>query len=205
MLDENHPKHQIDDELDRALRTALTKYALVEPRPGLEERILAHIRVTAVRAERALWGIAVAAAMAVAGVAIASVLLASRIQQLSPPQMANHRVVRPGIAPQPPSQISSAAGSEMKFAPTRRLRPKEHSIVVVPQPTVGPAGNPRLDQFPSPRPLTEQEKLLAGYVVDHPEQAVLLARARSEALQRDLQLMPETDEAIDQDPEHFKY
>jgi hypothetical protein len=45
--------------------------------------------------------------------------------------------------------------------------------------------NPKLSQFPSPQPLSEQERLLENYVAKYPERAVLLARARLEALQRD--------------------
>jgi hypothetical protein len=45
--------------------------------------------------------------------------------------------------------------------------------------------SPKLDQFPSPQPLSEQEEILANYVGKYPEHAILIARARNEALQRD--------------------
>jgi hypothetical protein len=44
---------------------------------------------------------------------------------------------------------------------------------------------PKLDQFPSPQPLSEQEKILANYVARFHDEALLVARARSESLQRD--------------------
>jgi hypothetical protein len=44
---------------------------------------------------------------------------------------------------------------------------------------------PKLDQFPSPQPLSEQEKLLWNYVAQHPERAGLVAEARMESLERD--------------------
>jgi hypothetical protein len=47
------------------------------------------------------------------------------------------------------------------------------------------ADNPKLGRFPSPQPLSEQERLLQKYVAENPEQAVLLARARDEALRQD--------------------
>jgi hypothetical protein len=56
--------------------------------------------------------------------------------------------------------------------------PRAHATAVA-------SANPKLDQFPSPQPLSEQEKLLENYVAKYPERAVLLARARFEALQRD--------------------
>ena len=45
--------------------------------------------------------------------------------------------------------------------------------------------HPKLDQFPSPQPLSEQEKILVSYVEDYPDYAVLVARLRTEALRRD--------------------
>jgi hypothetical protein len=45
--------------------------------------------------------------------------------------------------------------------------------------------NPKLDQFPSPQPLTEQERILASYVALDPEHAALIAEARTEALLRE--------------------
>jgi hypothetical protein len=40
------------------------------------------------------------------------------------------------------------------------------------------ASGPKLDVFPSPLPLSEQEKLLATYVGQYPEHAALVAEAR---------------------------
>jgi hypothetical protein len=48
---------------------------------------------------------------------------------------------------------------------------------------------PKLDQFPSPHPLSEQEELLQRYVAENPERAVLVARARMEVQERDLEEM----------------
>jgi hypothetical protein len=47
------------------------------------------------------------------------------------------------------------------------------------------AAVPKLDQFPSPRPLSEQEQILATYVAQFHDEAVLIARARKEAMERD--------------------
>jgi hypothetical protein len=44
---------------------------------------------------------------------------------------------------------------------------------------------PKLAQFPSPQPLSEQERILASYVAKYPEQAALVAQARAQALQQD--------------------
>jgi hypothetical protein len=46
---------------------------------------------------------------------------------------------------------------------------------------------PKLAQFPSPRPLSEQEKILMSYVAQYPQTAALVAQDRAEALERDLE------------------
>ena len=49
------------------------------------------------------------------------------------------------------------------------------------------ASGPKLDVFPSPLPLSEQEKLLAIYVGEDPEQAALVAEARMADLRHEAQ------------------
>jgi hypothetical protein len=46
---------------------------------------------------------------------------------------------------------------------------------------------PKLAQFPSPQPLSEQEQILASYVARYPDSAALVAEARAAALQQDLE------------------
>ena len=73
-----------------------------------------------------------------------------------------------------------AATSQPKRAvqgPKRRLRAVADAQVA--------KALPKLDQFPSPQPLSEQEKLLASYVAVYPKQAAVLARLRTEELERE--------------------
>lgn len=56
-----------------------------------------------------------------------------------------------------------------------RSRPK---AVVADNPKLD---QPKLDQFPTPRPLSEQEKLLVRYVHEFPEEALLIAKAQAES------------------------
>ena len=44
---------------------------------------------------------------------------------------------------------------------------------------------PKLEQFPSPSPMNEQEKMLARYVRKFPQRAALVARAQTELQKRD--------------------
>lgn len=80
-------------------------------------------------------------------------------------------------------QVASNRGENGDHRPapgptTRRVMHHAHAMIVASAP-------PKLDRFPSPQPLSEQEKILASYVEKYPEQAVLLARARTEALRQD--------------------
>jgi hypothetical protein len=43
------------------------------------------------------------------------------------------------------------------------------------------ANGPRLDHFPSPRPLRDEEKLLVRYVREFPQDAVMIAQAQAES------------------------
>jgi hypothetical protein len=43
------------------------------------------------------------------------------------------------------------------------------------------ANGRRRDQFPSPRPLSEEEKLLVRYVQNFPRDAVMIAQAQAES------------------------
>jgi hypothetical protein len=166
MADETH------DELDRVLDAALAKYAAVEPRTGLEARVLANLRTERAKSvDRAWWRWALAGALA--AVVVVAVALAWRSDRPSHTVVANHSPVTTQAPTRSGTQAASNRGA-IRRATVHR-----------PQPKVVMAVNPKLSQFPSPQPLSEQERLLEKYVAEYPEQAVLLARARGEALRQD--------------------
>jgi len=80
------------------------------------------------------------------------------------------RAVQPGPAPHAAHPPKESAQRSPANRPIRDL--------VV-------ASTPKLEQFPSPQPLSEQEQILMSYVAKYPEKAALIAQARAEALQRD--------------------
>lgn len=176
-----HAKH---DELDSMLDAALAKYAAAEPRSGLEDRVLANLRAERARVpDRAWWRWSVSGALAAV---IVVAVLAWRSSKTSHPVVEN----RPSATTQstPTSaQVSSNPEKQIRKDPDRspRFVAARRASMHRSQPKVVIAGNPKLDQFPSPQPLSEQEKILASYVEKYPEQAVLLARARTEALRQD--------------------
>lgn len=172
MTDENE-NWKSHDELDSALDAALAKYAAAEPRVGLEERILANLRTVETRAgDRVWWSWGIATALAF--VLVVAAALAWRWS------------MHPPIVKQPPvptSPVSTEAkhhernpGISPEKAMRRKVRhPMEHGVL---------AAKPKLDVFPSPLPLSEQEKILAIYVAQYPEHAALVAEARMDALRQ---------------------
>lgn len=169
-MTENNQGHRADrqnDELDRALDAALAKYALVEPRVGMADRILATLSAQqADLAERAWWrwGFAVAAV-----VVIAAALAWKTTQPLRPVA-----VNRPAIQNQevPKAEAKNAkSGASVRHSQTHaRIRRPSSTMV---------AARPKLDQFPSARPLSEQEELALEYVQRFPEEASLAARVQT--------------------------
>jgi hypothetical protein len=191
------------DELDRVLDAALAKYAATEPRAGLEERVLAAVRAERARGpDRAWWRWSMMAALA--AMVIAAITLVWKSDRPQHPVVANHPANATPAAKAPATQ----AGSKGKANPVH-LRERGAIRTAAPHPRSGVvmAGNPKLDQFPSPRPLSEQEKLLQSYVAEYPERAVLIARARTEALRQDqleeIKGFPSGDRGTDSDERNY--
>ena len=157
-----------DQFVDELLEASLKQYRGEEPRSGLEMRILAGIRT---RERAAPWrGLAWAVAVC-AGVLVAVVLtlrfMHTPLRQPAPPAS----LLQPAITP--PAMASrqqprGSGGAEPGFSSPRLVQgPKEKPRT--PKPPYGPkrsGGGPgvratkRPEQFPTPFPLTEQEKLL---------------------------------------------
>jgi hypothetical protein len=169
--------------LDQALDAALAKYAAVEPRSGLNERILANLQAEQMRVpERAWrrWGFAAAVA-AVIVVAVALAWKSGPAQQ----QIVVHPSPTLQSPQQSPPQVEANdqhVGVESATTPKHRTTVRHSQSVVS---TVVATANPKLDVFPSPQPLSEQERILMSYVADFHDQAVVIARVTYEELQRD--------------------
>ena len=150
---------------------ALQQYGEADPRAGLENRILASVRAERERAmaQGSRWWpvLAVVTAIVVAGVGIflARVNHGERLAK----QNAVLTVERPSEPPRPP--VTGA--SETAHKPHRAGRTVAWRV---------PANvtNTRMDRFPSPQPLSEQEILLARYIEQFPREATLMARAQTE-------------------------
>jgi hypothetical protein len=163
------------EEIDSIIDAALAKYVAAQPRAGLEERILANLRTVETRpADRTwrTWRIAMA-------LAVVLVMVATLVWRWT-------KMAHPPIAKQPSmttvpiaSEATHRQGNSGTAAgQTRRRKVRqtlEHKV----------AADPKLDVFPSPLPLNEQEKILAIYVGHYPDHAALLAEARMDDLRRE--------------------
>jgi hypothetical protein len=175
------------DELDSTLDAALAKYAAIEPRAGLENRVLSNLRAERSPVpDRAWWRWSVAGGLI--AVVVVALALASRSGKPSHPVASNHSSTAPQVSKEATAPLVATGGEK----PTRRNQARSPELAAVRQPTIDrappkavTAALPKLDQFPSPRPLSEQEKILASYIEQYPERAILLARARTFELERD--------------------
>jgi hypothetical protein len=176
-MTDNNPQHRPtnqQDELDRELDAGLTTFAAVEPRTGLEERILANLRAEQTHASNLSWWRwpAIAALLAIIVLAVSVAWKAKRPM--------------PNIVARPPAPHESVEHARTQAPNHPRLKPVIHQATTV-------VSAPKLDQFPSPQPLSEQEKILAHYVATYPQHAALIAQARTDELRRDS--LEESDDA----------
>ncbi len=169
-----------NNALDHQLDAALAKFATVEPRAGLEERILANLRIKQKRPAERWWRWPAVAALA----AMIMLTLFLALRSRKPTQ--NIAVQYPPV----PAQRNKSTGTQIanhsesgSIRPHgqsgRRLKPRAFSAATV------AVNSPKLDQFPSPQPLSEQETILTHYIRNYPEHAALIAQARTEELRRD--------------------
>jgi hypothetical protein len=167
-----------DNQFDRKLDAALARYAAIEPRTGLEERILANLRAERARkVGRASWHWSFAAAAAV----IFMGLILWKFERPSQPLTANHPAANQhNLADTALPQLANGESVKSWSQPSPRKN-REHFVRL----RVVKNTAPKLNQFPSPEPLSVQEMMLASYVAEYPGRAVLVAQAQAEDLRRD--------------------
>jgi hypothetical protein len=169
--------HSENDPLGRELDAALAKYADVEPRAGLEDRVLANLRAERTQvADRAWWRWSIAGALA--AVAVVALALAWKSGKPSHPVVAIHPSAPTQVTKElAPQVVSTSEGSRVRpSAPNSARKIAMHR----PHATVTIAPQPKLDQFPSPQPPSQQELALRRYVSQFPQEATLIARAQEE-------------------------
>jgi hypothetical protein len=165
MIDPEKDKQmQIDDMLD----SLLANYSSAEPRPGLETRILANLQGAAGNESPAGWWNFkwIWAGMVTAAIIVAAVLISGR-HRVEPP---THVIVKtsPSV-PQPEIQPHAPIARQE----TARIHRRKPSSAPTAQQSAALALSQRPAIFPTPTPLSEQEKLLLSYVAGTPREEVV--------------------------------
>jgi len=172
------PNHS--DRMDELLDAALKRYGAIEPRPGLEGRILANLRATESQPQRnRLWR--PVAATCAAMLLLVGAVTTLRMDRFNAQQPSAHAVA-PVSRDRRPEASSNQRGAHLtaeNSATVVRTKPA-HAFHRPPS-----AASSRREQFPSPEPLSEQEQILARYVEQFHREATLVARAQTELFQRE--------------------
>jgi hypothetical protein len=151
-LGERHPLS--DDLLDQGLR----QYGQTLSRPGLENRILANLRLE--KEKQMVWPWQRWAVPA-AAVAVALTVVVVWRPTAKAPEI-GHVLNSPRLVVPSPVSIRGSASprQQLRASPRKRIAP---GLALPRQP----------ERFPSPRPLSSQEELLLAYVSRNPAQEVL--------------------------------
>jgi hypothetical protein len=171
------------DALDRAFDAVLAKY-VATPRAGIEERVMGNLRVERERLQRKLWW----RWPTVVGLAAVAVVLAVSVIW-RPTRPAHDFAVHhsPAITPNIP-ELQTHAANRRAGNPTpvyQAENRKRNSPRIISHTATVASYLPKLDRFPSSRPLSEQEQILQTYFSNYPKDAVLVSRAWAEAQRRD--------------------
>jgi hypothetical protein len=152
-----------EDRLDRWLDHALRQYGTAEPRLGLEERLIAKLASKGRTAHLRLQILLPLYALVAAAVCVAIwVRVASQ-----------H-----AITPQTPVRTleSKTAGEHRQMPPKAVAFERPRGKRPTPKHAAAAIKSAKVKQFPSPRPLTQEELLFARYAEQFPEDAMLIAQ-----------------------------
>lgn len=159
-----------DSDLERrvlnriATETALATYADPGPDSGLEQRILSRIAAEAVRSSRRPW-LGWSVALPFAAACLLLFILFSRPRTNHPAAKPEANVARRPVTPSIETASHPAAHStpnRHSETPLGKQRPRLNTLAAKSAPL------PKLDVFPTPQPLTSQERALAAYVAHMP-------------------------------------
>ncbi len=168
-----------DQFVDELLDSALARYRSAEPRPGLEERLLGRLRAEPQPKAWLGWTWRLAAGVAVLGTVLLTVLL-RRTVHITPGSPAPSSAVEARKMDSPPSRLKAAFVEPIaKSHPTRRA--SSYLTRQLRSQRIGE--KPHKDVFPSPAPLSEQEKLLLRYVRENPAPVLVALQRATDALE----------------------
>jgi hypothetical protein len=197
-MHQNEHNRFVDDLLD----ASLAQYRSVEPRPGLENRILAQLSTEQLAAPWRAWAWRIGAGVAAAGAVLALVSAAYRLRLQTPisatqlprpvrkveasrqtagvlsAQSFTRRHKNPGLKHSAELQRGSADLASRSAAVAHFGKPGSTEVAQTP----APQKEPRWAAFPSPAPLSEEERLLVSLVQQSPEGARVAFPDQDEAV-----------------------
>ena len=163
-----------DKQMDNMLDSLLANYSSAEPRLGLETRILANLRDAEGReASRGWWGFKwlwAGAALAVA-IIMGAVLMSGR-RHVAPPSNTVVQTGQPAVQ-QPVIQQPAIQSSAPEAVGQSRVIHRHKTLAPVPPQNATLAWSQRPAIFPTPTPLSEQERLLLSYYSSTPREEVI--------------------------------
>jgi hypothetical protein len=168
-----------DQEKDKRMRTddmldsLLANYSSAEPRLGLETRILANLREAEKKAPQGWWNFKWIWAGVVMGAIIVTAVLISGRHSIAPPANVIVRTNQP--APQPQIQPHAPVNPQA----TARVRRRKPSTPTLPQ-NAALAVSQRPTNFPTPAPLSEQERMMFAYLANTPKEIVIAQIPRND-------------------------
>jgi hypothetical protein len=169
--------------VDELVAASLQRYAGAEARPGLEERVLAGVRARqqAERRRRTLtWAVGMAAVAAMVSLLM---IYWPRRQPVPSP-----------VAVKAPAYVSAPAIAQ-GASPVQLPVPHKAQHQTVPKRV-----DTRPPQFPTPRPLSQQEKLLVEYVQSLKDSSGVSAPDADQGSEGDVEIPPIKIAAIRIDP-----
>jgi hypothetical protein len=160
-------------QIDEVLDSLLANYSSVEPRPGLETRILANLRDAEEKNTahgwwnfKWLWAGTVAAA-----IIVAAVLIGGR-HRIEPP---THVIVKTS-----PSVPQQEIQPHAPIAPKETVRIYRRKPRATKQPqNAALALSQRPANFPTPVPLSEQERMMFSYLENTPQEIIVAQLPRN--------------------------
>jgi len=175
-IDTEKRGHGPEPDIDRWLDEAVQQFANTEPRPGLEGRVLARLAEAERQPARNLrwWGVLAISTAAL----LALVFFTIGRSKLNPVQTpVAHEVTPARTQPEIRKEDGTAAGNNL---PRNQSLPPRHNAASRELASLARPGAPKREQFPSPAPLSDEEKMLASYVRSFPGKAAQVARAQAE-------------------------
>jgi len=148
---------------DEWLNKALQQYGEANPRPGIENRVLANVYAHRRAHMYRIW------AWALGGVAV--VVFSLLLLWHERPYPGEHH-------DEPAARVSqdSAMGHQAQVLPPIPQRPRTRVSKRLRPVITETRSNPKLERFPSPRPLSPQELAALRYAGRYPQEAVLVAK-----------------------------